>query len=804
MKFVVLVFLAACAATASPPAPAELMAIALGPTDAPAIDPQATLQITATGTFSDMTTRDVSDQVTWSSDTTAVASIDGSGLVTGVTAGMAHVIATSGAITASEVIAVTNGGVASIEIVAPHANLAKGQTSQLSVVVTNKDGSHSDAMPQWSSSDPSVGIDTTGYVTAVAIGTSQITATQGSVTSAPTTITVGAAVLLSLTITPTQPHVALGFTTQLVADGVYTDATHVDPATVTWTSDQPAVATISATGVVTPITTGMATLHAQVGTMTAMTTIVVSAATLVSIGVAPNPSSVVPTGTVALKATGTFSDATTFDITQNTTWTSTANATVTTAGTRGVVTGVAVGDATITATDGAVSTMATVHVLGLAVAAIAPSDGATGMRPTTPIAVAFNQPVQPASLTAQAATGACSGSIQVSADHFATCVGGTLVVASPNATFTPAAALTPLGTYQVRVLASAANAAGVAMGADVTQPNGFTVATDGTCASTIVISQVYGAGGNTGATYDADYVELHNAGAVAESIAGWSLQYAASTSASWAVAALPPVSIPAGGYYLIQMSASGSTGAVLPQIDLAVVPTIAMGASAGKIALVATTTPLATACPLATTLDFVGYGSGTNCFEGAAVAATPSATKADLRSVGGCTDANNNAGDFAAFAAAPRSSATPIDVCSCVANETDKVTELDYCDLQFPTTLTLAPNATATVFGRVYEAGLTEAAGPSPRIRMELGVGAANSSPLVDAFTWQATTYNAQVGNNDEYQATLTAPATASTYRYTTRATRDGTNWTYCDLDGAGANAGLTFDPAMQGVLTDQ
>ncbi|MEO9160049.1 MAG: Ig-like domain-containing protein [Kofleriaceae bacterium] len=803
--------LAACAASAGPPAPPELVTITLGPTDAPALDPQATVQLTATGTYSDTTTRDVTSLVTWTSDMAGVAMIDASGLVTGVAEGTAHVTATSGSITGSEIVAVTNGGVASVVIMTAHPSLAKGQTTQLTAVVTNKDGSHPNAMPMWTTSDPSVGIDNTGYVTAVAIGASDITATQGGMTSAPTTITVTAAELTSLAIGPASPHVALGFTTQLTANGDYTDGTQVDPATVVWTSDQPAVATIATTGatdgVVTPVTAGMATIHAQVGTMTAMTTIVVTAATLVSIAVTPNPANVVPTGTVALTATGTFSDATTLDITQNTTWATTANATVTTTGTRGVVTGVAVGDATITATDGAAMTTSLVHVLGLAVAAIAPSDGAIGVRATTPIAIAFDQPVQPVSLTAQAATGACTGSIQVSADHFATCAGGALVVASPTATFTPAAALTPLATYQVRVLGTAANAAGVAMGTDVTQPNGFTIATDGTCASTIVISQVYGAGGNTGASYDADYVELHNAGPTTESIGGWSVQYAAAASASWAVVALPQVSIPPGRYFLIQMSAKGPNGIDLPQVDLAALPTVAMGASAGKLALVSSTTALTTACPVATTLDFVGYGTGTsgaNCFEGTAPAATPSATKSDLRGVAGCTDANDNTSDFATALAAPRSSATPIDVCSCVANETDKVTELDYCDLQFPATLALAPNATSLVYGRVYEAGLTEGAGPSPAIRMELGIGAAAGDPRVDAFTWQATTYNMQIGNNDEYQATLVAPATASTYRYTTRATRDGTNWTYCDLDGAGANAGLAFDPAQQGVLTDQ
>jgi uncharacterized protein YjdB len=801
----VVVLVAACEASAVPPAPPVLTSIALGPTDAAAVDPQATLQITATGTYDNGSTADVSAVVTWSSDTANVATIDATGILTGIAEGTTNVTATDGDVTGTEAVMVTNGGVVSVEIVVAHSMLAKGETSQLTAVVTNKDGSHPSAPPMWATSDPSVDIDPTGYITAVSIGSANITASEGGVTSAPATITVTAAELTTLAITPAAPHVALGFTATLAADGLYTDGTHVDPATVMWSSDETQYATV-ANGVVTPIAVGMATIHAHVGALDATTVVSVSAATLVSIAVTPNPASVVPTGTIALTATGTFSDATTLNITQNTAWQSTANATVSTTGTRGIVTGGAVGDATITATDGTVSTTSTVHVLGLAVASISPADGATGIRPNTPITVAFNQPVAPASLTAQAATGACSGSIQVSPDHFTTCVGGALVVASPVATFTPAAQLNALATYQVRVLGTAANAANVAMGTDVTQPNGFTIATDGACASTIVISQVYGAGGNTGAPYDADFVELHNAGASAESIAGWSVQYASAAGTSWSVVTLPQVSIPAGGYFLIQMSAKGANGVDLPQIDLTASPSVALSATAGKIALVASTAALTTACPVASTLDFVGYGtgaSGATCFEGAAAAPNPSATKGDARGGNGCAESNDNSVDFTSATAAPRSSTTPPAVCSCVANETDKVAELAYCDLQFPTTVSLAPNATAVVYGQVYEPGLTESAGASPLIRMELGIGAANASPLVDTYTWQPATYNTQVGNNDEYMATMVAPMTASTYRYTTRATRDGTNWTYCDTDGAGSNPGLTFDPTNQGVLTD-
>ena len=142
-------------------------------------------------------------------------------------------------------------------------------------------------------------------------------------------------------------------------------------------------------------------------------------------------------------------------------------------------------------------------------------------------------------------------------------------------------------------------------------------------------------------------------------------------------------------------------------------------------------------------------------------------------------------------------------VCSCAANETDKVAELDFCVLQFPATIT--GNATDTsplVYGRVFENGLTSVAGAHPQIRAELGVGPAGVNPATTAgFTWVPSVFNVQVGNDDEYQASFVLPA-AGTYGYTTRFTRDGTNWTYCDLNGAGANGGLTFEPAQLGVLT--
>ena len=173
-----------------------------------------------------------------------------------------------------------------------------------------------------------------------------------------------------------------------------------------------------------------------------------------------------------------------------------------------------------------------------------------------------------------------------------------------------------------------------------------------TASSNIVISQVYGAGGNSGATWRNDFIELFNRGNAPVALSGWSLQYAAATSSSWSKTDLSGTLQP-GQYLLVQQASGGTNGAVLPAAD--VTGTIAMAATAGKVALVNTTTLLSVSCPSGGGLvDLIGYGTTANCFEGAGSAPAPSATNADKRAANGCTDNDENATDFTAVAASPR------------------------------------------------------------------------------------------------------------------------------------------------------
>ena len=161
--------------------------------------------------------------------------------------------------------------------------------------------------------------------------------------------------------------------------------------------------------------------------------------------------------------------------------------------------------------------------------------------------------------------------------------------------------------------------------------------------SQVVINEVYGGGGNSGATYKNDFIELYNNSSSAVSLAGWSVQYASSAGTTWQVTNLSG-SIPANGHYLIQeaVGAGGTTN--LPTPDAT--GTIAMAAGAGKVILCNVTTAQTGANPTgAQIIDKVGYGAGTIGFEGAGPTATLTNTTSAQRTPEGF-DSNNNATDF--------------------------------------------------------------------------------------------------------------------------------------------------------------
>ncbi|TGL34859.1 hypothetical protein EHQ52_10240 [Leptospira koniambonensis] len=354
---------------------ATLVSIQVDPTN-PSVAKGLTQNFTATGTYTDASTQDLTTSVTWTSSSTSKATISNAagskGLATTLATGTTNITAKLGSVTSpASVLTVTAAALTSITI-APSSTLsiAKGRTQNFTATGHYTDSSTSDLTTQvtWSSFDQTKATvsntsGTNGKLTALQEGSTQISASYNSITSTDTAVTVTAAVLDSISITPTNSSLAKGYTTPFTANGVYSDATTLDiTAQVTWASSNTSSSTISNSsgneGVATAVAVGTSSISATLGSVSSSTNFTVTAAVLVSIAVSPTNSNVYTTQTKDFTATGTYSDASTQNLTTSVTWASsdTSKATISNAaGTNGRATGVAAGTITISATSGSVS-----------------------------------------------------------------------------------------------------------------------------------------------------------------------------------------------------------------------------------------------------------------------------------------------------------------------------------------------------------------------------------------------------------------------------------------------------------------
>ena len=186
----------------------------------------------------------------------------------------------------------------------------------------------------------------------------------------------------------------------------------------------------------------------------------------------------------------------------------------------------------------------------------------------------------------------------------------------------------------------------------------------------LVISQLYGGGGNTGATFTNDYVELYNPTGISFNLAGWSLQYASAAGTSWTNKQPLGGTIAPGEYFLVQLASGGANGAPL-SVTANITGDINMSATTGKIALVSNSISLTGSCPNGVDpdiVDFLGYGSSASCFEGATRAPAPSNTSAVFRKLDGAQDTNQNGDDFQTAAPNPRRTAPIVELGPWVAS----------------------------------------------------------------------------------------------------------------------------------------
>ena len=336
-----------------------LISVAITPAN-PSIAAGTQQQFIATGTYSDNSTQNLTSKVTWASSNTSVATISTTsptmGLTSAVSAGTTTISATLGSISGSTVLTVTSATVTQIAVTPANGNLTLGLTQQYTAIGTFSDSTTQDItnVVQWKSSNGSIAsITVSGLATGSALGTVTISAAFGGITGS-TSLTVNAANVSSISITPANGSIAQGTQQGFKATGTYNDgSTHDLTRTVVWSTDNPAALTIGSTnGVGIGIAPGPANVSATLGSISATVPFTVTNATIVSIAIAPTGQSIPTGGWTTFSAVATFSDSSTQNITARAAWSSdnTAVATVgTTSPNYGVSKGVSAGTANISA-----------------------------------------------------------------------------------------------------------------------------------------------------------------------------------------------------------------------------------------------------------------------------------------------------------------------------------------------------------------------------------------------------------------------------------------------------------------------
>ncbi|HKW25526.1 MAG TPA: Ig-like domain-containing protein [Terriglobales bacterium] len=350
----------------------NLASIAVAPA-ASSLPVNTSQQFTATGTYKDGSSRDLTTLVNWASSATATATINASGLATGMAAGSTTISASLGGIKGSTSLTVTAPTISSIVITPDGLTLGIGIGQQYTATAIYSDGSTQDLVSgvTWSSSATGVAtINSSGLATTVGAGNATITAKVGTFTDT-TPLTVVAANLVSISVTPTPVSIAIGTDQQFSAVGSFNDGSTQLLPSVTWSSSSSSVATVNSAGLATAVGTGTATITAKSGSVSGTAALTVTGATVTSITVTPANSNM-PVGTTKqFTATATFSDSSSEDVTAVVLWGSSKPG-VASINNQGLASSVATGSTTISAALGSVTgttslTVTTVKLTGIAI-----------------------------------------------------------------------------------------------------------------------------------------------------------------------------------------------------------------------------------------------------------------------------------------------------------------------------------------------------------------------------------------------------------------------------------------------------
>lgn len=374
---------------------ATLTSIQVTPSSTPTpLNVNQTLQLTATGTYSDNSNANITSLVTWSSGSQLVATVSATGLATAVAPGNTTITASLGSVSSApaliSVAAAAQATLSSIVITPALTTLNVNQTQQLKANGIYSDNSTADLTNAvawtFNPSNQSVAtVSASGVVTAVASGSVTISASVGAISSNPATINVNATVLSSIVIAPASSSIPAGATQQFTATGHFTDGSSSDLTnSVAWSSDTPALATVNATGMSSAISVGTARIIATSAGVTSFAPLTVTSAVLQSIDIDPDGQSIAVGGQLQYAVTGTFSDGSNQTIT-NVTYSSSDPSIATIDPVTGVATGVvaSTNPVTITATSGSFTDTASLTVLPPTLQSIA----ITTATPTTSLAV---------------------------------------------------------------------------------------------------------------------------------------------------------------------------------------------------------------------------------------------------------------------------------------------------------------------------------------------------------------------------------------------------------------------------------
>ena len=258
----------------------KLDAIAVTPAN-PTLAAGTTLDLKATGTYSDGTTSDITGTVQWKSAEASVATVAAPGKVTGVAVGTSLVSATLGTVTGSTALTVTSAALQSVSIAANSTSLAAGTKQQFTATGLFSDGSSQvlTTAVTWISSTPSVAtITPDGMATAVAVGTATISAVYQNV-SYDTVLTITGATLQSIAITPGLTELAAGSTRQMNVIATYSDSSTQNVSlSATWSTSAPAIAAISQDGILMAMDAGSASITATFAGLSASRNVTVTPA----------------------------------------------------------------------------------------------------------------------------------------------------------------------------------------------------------------------------------------------------------------------------------------------------------------------------------------------------------------------------------------------------------------------------------------------------------------------------------------------------------------------------------------------